>query len=372
MQRIRVLQVIPDLGLAGAEIMCENLSCSLHATSMYEVTVCSLFRRRTAITDRIERSGVKVIYLDKNRGLDTGLVHRLYRLMKSLNPDIVHTHRYAIQYVMPAAILAGIPVRIHTVHNIATKEMSRSRRLLCKVLYRHFHVLPVSISPLVTQTIETEYGMANDRIPMVFNGIDLGSCPVKDGYACGKVFRFVHIGRMEYQKNHVLIMEVAKRMKEEGRSFVINLIGDGERRLHLQTLAGELGLDDVVRFCGLKSDVYPSLHDADCFLLPSLYEGMPVTLIEAMGCGLPIIASAVGGVPNMIDNGDSGILIQPTAEELYAAMCQMMDSTPLYRERLGTNAKKKSEQFSVQNMRAGYDAVYQDEMKKWKERREMK
>ena len=364
MGKIRVLQVIPDMGLAGAEIMCENLVYYLRSNPLYEVTVCSLFNKRTAITERIEKHGIKIVYLNKKNGFDIKMINCLVGLMRNLKIDIVHTHRYAIQYAMPAAILANVPIRIHTVHNIATKEFNHPRRIFTKFLYRYFHVRPVSISPLVSDTIEKEYGISTAKIPMVFNGIDLSSCIVKDCYEVDKVFKFIHIGRMTYQKNHGLILEVAKRMKDERRNFIINLIGDGEKRSELQNLSIKLGLDNIVQFCGLKESVYPFLHSSDCFILPSIYEGMPVTLIEAMGSGMPIIASNVGGIPDMIDNNESGILIKPTFEELYVAMCKIMDSSSAYRKMLGGNAKRKSELFSRQNMFEGYDSIYQDELKK--------
>lgn len=168
---------------------------------------------------------------------------------------------------------------------------------------------------------------------------------------------------MVYQKNHTIILEAAKKMKDQGRSFVVNLIGGGDQETALRELSIKLGLSDVVSFCGLTDNVYPFLQSSDCFILPSIYEGMPVTLVEAMGCGVPIIASNVGGIPDMISNEENGVLIEPTVEELYAAMCKMMDSHPSYREKLGRNAKKKSELFSLQNMGAGYNMIYQDEVK---------
>lgn len=363
MRKINLLQVIPDFGLAGAEIMCENLVYYMQTTSLYDVTVCSLYNKHTAVTDRIEKRGIKVVYLGKKAGLDLGMIARLVKLMQNLKVDIVHTHRYAIQYAMPAAILAGVPIRIHTVHNVATKELNYSRRLLSKVLFNYFHVCPVSISPMVTDTIEKEYGIVKDDIPMVFNGIDLDHCLMKNSYGITNVFKFIHIGRMVHQKNHIMILHAAKRMKDEGRLFIINLIGEGDQESGLRELSIKLGLNDVVSFCGLTDNVYPFLQSSDCFILPSIYEGLPVTLVEAMGCGVPIIASNVGGIPDMIRNEENGVLIEPTVEELYAAMCKMMDSHPSYREKLGRNAKKRSELFSLQNMGAGYNMIYQNEVK---------
>lgn len=120
-------------------------------------------------------------------------------------------------------------------------------------------------------------------------------------------------------------------------------------------------MENEISFCGLQGNVYPFLQSADCFILPSLYEGMPITLVEAMGCGLPIIASAVGGVPDMIENGKSGILISPNADQLVVAIKKLMVDAKL-REYLGKNAFVKSRDFSTERMFKGYDNLY---MSKW-------
>ena len=117
----------------------------------------------------------------------------------------------------------------------------------------------------------------------------------------------------------------------------------------------------MIEFSGLQSNVYPFLKEADCFILPSLYEGMPVTLVEAMGCGMPIIASSVGGVSDMIEDGVSGLLIQPTAVDLASAIKKLINDD-IFREQIGMNARNRSKQFSAEQMYDGYDKIY---MSKW-------
>lgn len=365
MRKLNILQVIPDLGLAGAEIMCENLSYHLHLSSKYNVFVCSLYSNHTAITERLERSGIKVFYLGKKKGLDLSIVYNIYKIIKEYQIDIIHTHLYSFQYAVPASIIAGAHVRIHTVHNIATKEFSYPKRKIAKFFYKYCNLKPVSISPIISNTIEVEYGIRREHIAMIFNGIDLKNCIKKDSYEIGKKFKFIHIGRMSYQKNHDIILQAAKKMKDENRSFIIYLIGAGEEEQRIRRISEELNINDVVSFCGLQSNVYPKLHESDCFILPSLYEGMPVSLVEAMGTGLPIIASAVGGIPDMIKNEFSGLLINPNSNELYTSMIKIMDEPSSYRKFLGENAKNEAEQFSLQNMGNAYEAIYQKEAMHW-------
>ena len=356
---IKVLQIMPEFGLAGAEIMCETLVYQLVNTGQYDVYVVSLYDFHSPITERMEKKGIKLIYLNKQKGVDFSIIGRLVKVMKEYKIQIVHTHRYVMQYAIPAAILANIPVRIHTVHNEAKKEVGGYRRKLAYFFYKYCHVQPVSISPLITETIANEYGLKKESIPMVFNGTDLSKCMVKTNYKIADgLFRFIHIGRMSFQKNHEIIIEAAKFLKHNKRNFVIDFVGIGEKEQEIKEMVKQYGVQDVINFMGVHDNVYPLLHRSDCFILPSRYEGMPVTLVESMGCGMPIIASAVGGVPDMITDEFSGLLIHPNSMELYHAMLKMMDGGESYRKSLGQNAFEKSKLFSADNMRKGYIKIY--------------
>ena len=171
----------------------------------------------------------------------------------------------------------------------------------------------------------------------------------------------MHIGRFNPQKNHSVIIDAAQKLKEEGLKFVIKLIGGAGNEEQRKQEVKLKGLENEIVFCGLQGNVYPFLQAADCFILPSLYEGMPITLVEAMGCGLPIIASAVGGVSDMIENGKSGILISPNTDQLVVAIKNLMVDAKL-REYIGKNAFVKSKDFSTERMFKGYDNLY---MSKW-------
>ena len=124
-----------------------------------------------------------------------------------------------------------------------------------------------------------------------------------------------------------------------------------------QTYAEELGIRDKVLFHGSQSNVYPYLHSADIFLLPSRFEGMPMTIIEAMGTGLPVVASAVGGVPDMLRNGESGILVSQEPRSVADAVEQLLQKESL-RKNLGENARADSRQFSAEHMAEAYCNIY--------------
>ncbi len=362
MSKINLLQVIPYFTLAGAEIMCENLVRQLVNDAHYNVIVVTLFDRPTVVTERLRKDGIRIICLNKKSGFDITIIPKLVRVMRDNHIDIMHTHLTVMSYAVLAAIIAGVPRRIHTVHNTAKMELgSRKRmRMLARFFYKYCHVIPVSISPQITKSIAEEYALLEEEIPMVFNGTNLEMCQVKSGYETNGVFRFVHVGRFSEQKNHKTILEAAALLKRRGVKFEINLVGGGELEVGCKRMVQEQALEDCVRFCGLQSNVYPFLHNADAFMLPSVYEGMPISIIEAMGTGLPIIASRVGGIPDMIQDAESGLLIEPTAEALADAMLYMMNNSQ-QRECLGRNALVTSARFSTENMYNGYKRIYESE-----------
>lgn len=365
MEKINVMQVMPEFGLAGAETMCEALCYELLKTGKVNLTVVSLYNFHSPITDRMEKKGINVVYLNKKHGVDLSLTGKLVKLMKQYKIHVVHTHRYVMQYAIPAAILAGVPARVHTVHSVATKELGSSRRKLAKIFYKHNRVAPVAISPKIRETVMQEYGMTEDQIAVAYNGSDLSKCITKDSYLPNGSFRFIHIGRLTPLKNQEMILHAVKRLKDRGLDICADFLGGGEKEQDYKTLTQELGLCEVVTFHGLQADVHPFLNRADAFLLPSSYEGMPVTLIEAMGTGLPAIAARVGGIPDMIEDQVSGLLIEPELEELVAAMERIVADEEL-RSRLGQKARVCADAFSAQNMCKGYMEVYHSCLKQSK------
>lgn len=353
---MKIIQIMPEFGLAGAETMCENLSYELIRQG-HEVVIISLYTFHSPITDRLENSGVKVVYLDKKPGLDFSIIMKLVKVFKMIKPDVIHTHRYVMQYAIPAAIFTGIKKRIHTVHNVAIKENSKMARVLNGVFYRGNNVIPVALSNRIKETIIKEYRLDPSRIPVIFNGIDLSKCVVKHNYGVKNYFTILHVGRFTEQKNHQMLIKAFSKVLKSAPNCVLQLIGDGETRLEIESLVITLQIEDKVKFLGLKDDVYNYMNSADLFVLPSLYEGMPMTLIEAMGSGLPIIATEVGGIPDILVNGQEAVLTDVKEEELTEAILKLY-ADEKERRKLGQNARNKSSLFSAMKMAESYVEVY--------------
>lgn len=355
---MKILQIMPEFGLAGAERMAETLVIGLMEEG-YNVQVVSLYDYHSDITDNLERHGVIIHYLGKKKGFDIKIFLKLISIFIKEKPDVVHTHRYVCGYALPGMVIARVPKRIHTVHNMAEKESVP--KIIQFICYHYFNVIPVSISPIIRQSISSFYKLNIRKIPVVLNGIDLMKCQEKIDYVQReKKFCFLHIGRFSAQKNHKKMVKAFSKLHEKYPDIILKLVGDGPLIDEIKEEIMTYGLEDSVFFLGSMNNVYPVYKTADVFLLPSIYEGMPITLIEAMGFGLPIIASNVGGIPDMLENGVSALLCVPEIDSIVENM-ELLYLNKSLREKLGTEAKRVSLKFSAKKMIMEYMKIYENE-----------
>ena len=346
---MKIMQVIPYFCFGGAEIMCENLTYALKNAGQ-DVFVVSLYAERTPIARRMEEAGIRIVYLDKKLGLDLSMVPKLIKIIRRERPDVVHTHLDVIKYAVLAAKLAGVKKCVHTVHSLADREAEgRVQKIINGFYFRRGWSVPVALTPEVRNSVAEFYGLPLSRVSVIYNGIDLSRCVPKTTYETGETVTILHVGRFDVPKNHPGLLEAFRLLLETHPECRLRLVGDGELRPDMEKLAREKGIADAVEFCGMQSNVYPYLHDADIFTLPSIYEGNPMTIIEAMGTGLPIVASRVGGIPDMISDGESGLLVEPEPQSICAGLPRLVGDVAL-RQRLGLAARKQSQTFSAEHM----------------------
>ena len=354
---MKIMQVIPYFCFGGAEIMCENLTYALKNAGQ-EVFAVSLYHDRTPIARRMEEAGIRIVYLDKKLGLDLSMVPKLIKIIRRERPDVVHTHLDVIKYAVLAAKLAGVKKCVHTVHSLADREAEgRVQKIINGFYFRRGWSLPVALTPEVRNSVAEFYGLPLSRVSVIYNGIDLSRCVPKTTYETGETVTILHVGRFDVPKNHPGLLEAFRLLLETHPECRLRLVGDGELRPDMEKLAREKGIADFVEFCGMQSNVYPYLHDADIFTLPSIYEGNPMTIIEAMGTGLPIVASRVGGIPDMISDGESGLLVEPEPQSICTDLTRLVGDAAL-RQRLGLAARKQSQTFSAEHMARDYISCY--------------
>ena len=355
---VRVMIVIHGLETGGAEMMVLHLARELSRAG-HPVRVVSLHGDDTDVAGLMRRAGVDVVALNKAGGPDPRTVLRLRAQMRDFSPTVVHTHLPVLEYVLPAARLYGRRVGIiHTVHNLARAETRH--RVLRAVNRRAFShgVVPVALNEEVRSSICREYALPPSAVPVVGNGIDLDAFrgPQRRGPR-GAGARLLCVARLAPAKNHALLLQTVTRLRESGRDVSLTLVGDGPLRGALEERARELGIFERVRFAGRRTDTPAFYRDCDLFVLLSDYEGMPMSIIEAMASGLPVVATRAGGVGELVDDGVSGALVEADAAAAAEAIAAICDDPALY-ARLSAGAVRTSSRYSATAMMEKYVGLY--------------
>jgi glycosyltransferase involved in cell wall biosynthesis len=363
---LRVLQLVPSLRTGGAERVVADLARQLRWLG-HTVAVASMFGPLATRLERdLEADGVPVLFLGKRPGLDLRMCLRIARTLRAFRPDVVHTHHYALRYALPAVATSARCRFVHTVHNLARFEIDRPSRLLQSVAYRR-RVVPVAIGEAVARSFEEEYGRPPGQV--IPNGIRVVEFSAPAG-ARERVRAslaippgaptFVCVGRLQEQKNHAGLVRAFASERLRARGAYLLLAGDGELRAALERRVEAAGLRDRVRFLGVRSDVPSVLAAADAFVLASSWEGNPLSVMEAMAAGKPVVAAAVGCLPELVARG-AGRLVPPGDEPaLEAAMHELASDAALARRMGAAAARVAVERFDHAVMARAYERLYRE------------
>ncbi len=364
-KKIRVLHVIPWLGMGGAERLVVNLSEALSENGI-EVSVCSLYPGSGSVLEKmVEETGIPIYYLNKHKGFDPRMIFELHSLFARLKPDVVHTHLSVLRYSLLPAFLCGIPLRVHTVHNVAERETDSPGKIIRHLAFRLGKVIPVGVSGKVSETVKELYGI---NAEVIYNGIPVKRFrKIDNRHLRWKIYEnvkdsdvvFIHIARFGAQKNHRLLISAFRRALRRKRNLKLLLVGDGELRNEMENIVKAENLERDVFFLGLRKDVPELLSVSDVFVLSSDWEGLPMTVLEAMAAGKPVISTSVGGVPELVKNNSTGILVPPGNETLLCeAMIRLADAPDL-REKMGKNGQNLvSDFFDIDLSAKKYKELY--------------
>lgn len=378
MCKIRLLYILPALGYGGAEHLTVNLVKYLDKEK-YEIRLISMFGPLNTGLEEILRNekNIPVYYLGKKKGFDPRMFFRIAEIISSFKPHIIHTHLYVLRYVLPSFLLYKVPVKLHTVHNIAEKEVDKVGRWVHKIAFS-IGVIPVSISKLISKSLTSVYGVKN--VPLILNGIPVkyyqrSNIPrekwrEKEGFKKEDLL-FVNIARLVQQKNQRLLIEAFAKGPMKYSDSKLIIVGDGEEKNKLKEMVKSYGLEERVYLLGIRKDIPDILNASDIFVLSSDWEGNPLSVMEAMAAGKAVIATSVGGVPELIQDKVTGILVPPKdVNALAKAMLMLIKDKTLERE-LGKRAKEFAErEFDISIMVRKYEDLYESllELKLKKER----
>lgn len=378
---IRLFQLVTRLDTGGVPEHVLALLDGLSQRGYVMTVVCREVSERYRV--RLEQLGVRIILLDLRRLIhpvaDLRAAWRLYRLLRDENCQVLHMH------MSKAALLGGVvglaarvPVRVNTAHNLGCVALpQRALRALFwvydKLLFALTMHAVITVSARIKQTIVRMRLLSEDKAHAIPNGIDatpfesdadaraqvrasLGLAPGDVAVGC--------VARLVWFKGLDALIDAIPAVVHRHPQARFFIVGDGPLKGELLEQARQLGIADKLSFLGERDDVAKLLSAFDIFVLPSVSEGMPITILEAMAAARPTVATDVGGVGEMIEDHVSGLLVPPrTPRALADALNALVGDAPL-RVRMGQAARARLDQhFAQDGMVASTDRLYRDALK---------
>lgn len=315
---------------------------------------------------RLADARIPVWHLNKSPGFDYRMFGALGRVFRDFQPDVVHTHLAAQRYVFPV-LLSRKTVVVHTMHNLAEYETDTFGRMLHWFAFRR-NVLPVAISREVSASVKRTFGVESSAtIPNCIpvedydHGSDVGiRWRAEVGIPPGAVV-FTCVGRLEPQKNPFLLLEAFAQIQDPRAHLV--LLGSGSLTGSIDEFIRSRGLSDRVHRLGKRNDIPDALAASDVFVLASNWEGNPLAVMEAMAAGLPVIATGVGGVPELVESGVEGLIVPANDVTAFHCAMQLLLDNSQRRKAMAHAARARAlREFGLDRMVQGYAEFYRSEL----------
>lgn len=360
MSRLRILHLTETAGPGGAEMLMVRLVERLG--TQYESRVGLI--KDGWLAAEMKKRGVPVL-LFANRGSGrVGLIRELVATIRRENIDLIHSHEFLMNtYGAVASILSGVP-QLATVHGRNYYGDRARRRGLYRAVSRR--ACFVAVCEATKDYLVQRVGVAPRRIRVVHNGVDVGEVGQgEDGRmgsgASQRVPTICTVGRLSRVKNHSDLLLAVCELVKKWQDLELLVVGRGRLESVLKQQVVDLGLSRNVRFMGHLENPKEIWPRVDVFVLPSLSEGMPLSLLEAMAAGVPAVATRVGGVGEAIEDGETGLLVPPGDRHALAeGIMKLLDDRTLARQ-MGKSAQETVvRRFSLTQMVQTYREIYAD------------
>lgn len=368
---MRVLQLISSSGYYGAEAVMVSLSNQLE-----KLRVCSTI----GVFENLKQPSLEVAEVARQRGLpveivsckgraDWGAVRTIRNLARRERIDIIHTHGYKAHlygYLAVSALPCSLVATCHGYHSALPAGIARHRQrfygLVERTLLRRFDQI-VAVSADLASSLR-QNGVIPEKLSVIENGVDIdrfGSVFPSTDLEIAKAGRLAIglVGRLTEGKGHRQFFDAAKEILLQHQNILLLVIGDGPLKEPLETLARELGIETNIVFTGKRSDMAEVYAALDILVLPSLHEGMPMAILEAMAAKVAVIATRVGAIPHIILPERTGLLVEPgDVVGLREAICRLLQDASS-RQSLGkVGSRFVREHYSASAMAGKYLNLY--------------
>jgi sugar transferase (PEP-CTERM/EpsH1 system associated) len=367
-----IAHIIYHLGVGGLENGLVNLINNIPPHCYHHAIIC--VKGYSDFHKRINRDDVEIIALNKSDGIDLGLYFNLYKTLRRLKPDLVHTRNLSAMEGQIIATLSGVRSKVHGEHGRdifdidgKNRKYNLLRKAICPFI-DHF----ITVSKDLEYWLHKTVGVSSERISQIYNGVDsfkFQPCSTQTSEIGSKHFFTEHsfvigsVGRMvavkDFQNLVRAFLLVLKKIPDARDNLRLLIVGDGAARKECLDLLQQAGAEDLAWLPGERKDIAELMCAMDLFVLPSLGEGISNTILEAMSTGLPVIATKVGGNVELVHEGHTGNLIEPGQPEALAEAIITYYENPILIERYGHAAREKIlADFSMEAMMASYLSVY--------------
>jgi len=368
-----IVHIVYRFATGGLENGVVNLINRLPAQS-WRHAIVSLTAVDPAFAARISRANVRCIALNKGPGHGLRLYPTIVRMLRELKPAIVHTRNLAALEAVVPAWMAGVAARVHGEHgrDVGDLDGSSLRHQRIRRLFRPFVTRYVAVSPDLERYLRERIGVAESRIDQIYNGVDTGRfCPAPGGRAAIAGCPFQDpaywlvgtVGRLEAVKDQANLarafVAAVNAHSEARRRLRLVIVGDGTLKGEVEAILESAGVRDLAWFAGERADVVPVLQGLDCFVLPSLAEGVSNTVLEAMACALPVVATRVGANMELVEEVVTGRTVPAAdSEGLARAIGAYFEAPGLARDHGQAARRRVERKFNLDRMVENYHRFY--------------
>lgn len=351
--KTRVAIILPYFSPGGAQVMISRLVSHLNLDEVTAEVICIY---GAALNNTLEKDimdhGVKIIYIGKEKGFSLKAVRALNQELDRFKPDVIHTHLSACLYASYWAFRHHVTM-LHTVHNMPQYELIRPKRMLMRMLYRRGVAQPVAISHEIQRLMKQFYHLKNEP-ELIYNPVDVkkfAQVPKKPS----PCFTVVSAGRISPQKNQQLLIEAFGQFAEKHPDSQLLLLGDGPDREKIEAYLAQQPFASQVFLKGNVDHIENYFAEADLFALSSVYEGLPLVVLEAMASSLPIVSTNVGGIKDIVS--DNGLLTEIDGTQLSQALTTLYEDEDL-RLKMGEKSYAYVQAFDSTIIAEAYVGLY--------------
>jgi glycosyltransferase involved in cell wall biosynthesis len=348
-ERIKVVYVIGQLEYGGTERQLVELAGKL-PRERFEPVVCSL-TDEGPMAEELRKAGVRVVSLGKRRGVASGALGRLVRLLRRERPAVLHTFLFSANWRgVIAGRLARVPVVVTSYRNVDIH--SRSVPIAVERLLSGWPDYVIVNARAVGEHVAAAHGVREDRVRVIYNGVDVARVErTRKSRPPGARRTVVMIATLTEKKDPLCFVEVAALVARRTDDVEFRLVGEGPLRERVEALARERGLGERFTAPGVTSDIGGVLESADVSVLTSLKEGCSNALLESMAAGVPVVVTDVGGNPELVEDGVTGFIVPPREPETLAERIIAILEEPPLAARMGRAARERAlDRFSVDVM----------------------